>query len=210
MTKYVWIVLSAATVFLCGCAVKPKYLAPDYRAPQILALLPFSNQTNDLDAPEMIRQLFFQMLPQRGYQSLPFAEIDEALKKNGISEGGQLRAIQPQELGKQLGVDALWYGDIIDFDYINVGYYQNRKVRIACKLIDTATGAVLWEDDQSVSTKNVALNAREAREELAKGLARKLIEKIAKTFLKTESIACVRKLLYTLPPGGQYTGAPVH
>lgn len=201
MKKYgLCLVMAGMLAVLSGCALKPKYLAGDYAPPQTLALLPMSNQTNDMDGPEVVRQFMFNLLPRRGYHSIPLETIDAVLRENGITDGGQLRSITHEKLGKILGVEAVMYGELIEFGDLNIGFYQKKTVQANFKMVDTATGQPLWEDERKVSKKEFALSVDAAKKAFAKGLAKKAIGKMLNFHLKAEARECVRKIVSTLPP----------
>lgn len=200
MKGKMWVILAGLFLVLNGCALKPKYLVDNYAPPQSIALLPMSNLTNDMDGPEVVRQLMFEMLPSRGYSSVTLTQIDDLLREIGITDGGQLRSKEPQELGEKLHVDALLYGELIEFGDINIGFYQNKVVEAKFILIDAATGEKLWEDERKVSKKEFALSMDAAKKKFARGLAKKAVGKMLNIHLKAEATECVRKVVSTLPP----------
>ncbi|MFH1380514.1 MAG: GNA1162 family protein [bacterium] len=194
-------VMLGCIIGLSGCALKPKYLAQDYAPPQRLALLPMNNQTNDLDGPEMVRKMMFESLPRRGYYSMPLEEIDELLRENGITDGGQLKSMTHEKLGEILHVDGLIYGELLEFGDLNIGFYQRKTVEANFKMVDAATGTALWEDERKVSTKEFALNAEDAKKAFAMGLAKKAVGNILNVYLKAEAAECIRRIVSTMPPG---------
>src|SRR5690349_8925835 len=79
--------------FLGGCSLGPRYLAKEFHPPQIIAVLPFDNETNDVEGPELVRKALIEVLPRRGYLVLDKESVDTVLReKFGITDGGQLRA----------------------------------------------------------------------------------------------------------------------
>lgn len=192
--------LLGCVLVLSGCTIKPKFLASDYVPPRSIALLPMGNQTNDMDGPEVVRNMMFKYLPRRGYYSIPIDRIDEILKKNGITQGGQLYAITPEKLGQELGVDALMYGELLEFGTLNIGFYRRKQVEASFKIVDAGTGKVLWEDVRKVSTKKFALDADAAKRAFAEGLAEKVVGKMLNIHLKAETRECIRRIVSTLPP----------
>jgi hypothetical protein len=191
----------AGLLVIAGCALKPKYLVEQYNPPAQVAVLPLDNQTNDLDGPEMVRQLMQQYLPQRGYDTIPLEEIDEKLRSIGITDGGQLGAVKFDAVGTALGVDGLIYGQLIDFDEINIGVYSQKKVQAQFTLISAETGEKLWEDVRAVTTRDFALNADDAKRAFARSIAEKAVTKMLKIHLKAEAEECVIRILSTIPPG---------
>lgn len=184
---------------MAGCGPKAKYLAPQYRAPETIAVLPFDNHSVDFDAPDIIRQLLQQGLSRRSYKVLPEAQVDGVLKELGISEGGQLKSVAPKKLGEKLGAQALLYGEIEEFKFVNVGFYQNRNVQVRAKLVEASTEQPLWEGDKTVSNKKLALDKNNAGRMFVEGLGERMLEKITKSPLREEAREAVRKLLATLP-----------
>ncbi|MBD3270939.1 MAG: hypothetical protein GF384_00190 [Elusimicrobia bacterium] len=198
--KYAIGIIGVTFLLLNACAIKPKYLSNDFTAPGMIAVLPMHNHTNDLDGPDMVRRLMYELLPQRGYTSLALPMIDEKLREHGITDGGQLSAVNPQELASWLGVDGLLFGDLLEFGYLNVGFYRRRLVQAEFRLVDARTGEKLWVDERTVSRKEITLDSKEARKAFAVGLAEKTIGSMLNVHLKREARECVTKILRTLPP----------
>lgn len=193
---------SVFLIGLSGCATGPKYLAKDYAPPARVAVLPFGNETNDVDGPESVRKLLTELLPTRGYVAVPEDRVDQVLKeKFGITDGGQLDSVTPQELGKALDVDGLIYGNLISFVDIPLGFASKRTVKAEFRLVDAKSGEKIWEDRKGWTTPELHLNAREARDAAIRQVAQRQIEKMTGTFLRTESLIVIRMALDNLPLG---------
>jgi len=82
----------------------------------------------------------YQMGGSPGASVLPLEQIDAQLKIQGFTDGGQLHAATPQKLGEWTGADSLLYSTIESFDYINVGFYTQRRVKILSRLVSAKTG----------------------------------------------------------------------
>ena len=158
-----------------------------------------ANDTNDLDGPIYIRQLLFNLLAQRGYALVPLADIDAKLKEQGFTDGGQLKATTPQKIGQWIGADGMFYSTLEEFNYINVGYYAQRTVKIRAQLMNGASGEKLWDAERGWSTRAVAIDKKEAERQFAVQLAAKAVEKMTHAPLQLESRETVRLLLSTLP-----------
>ncbi|PIU83815.1 MAG: hypothetical protein COS68_02000 [Elusimicrobia bacterium CG06_land_8_20_14_3_00_38_11] len=187
-------------IFNClflGCAPKAKYLIENYSPPQIIAVLPFNNQSVDLDAPVIMRYLFNKRLSAVGYNTIPLDEIDEKLREMGITDGGQLAATTPKELGEKLNADGLIYGDVLEFKYTTLGFYYARTVQANFKLFDSKNEKLLWEDERKVSNKKFEF--KEIGKAFALQLAEKGLDKALKSPLKEESNGVVNLSIMTLP-----------
>jgi hypothetical protein len=157
------------------------------------------NESTDLDGPDYVRKLMVDGLTARAFQVLPAPDIDAQLKEQGFTDGGQLRATTPQKIGEWTGADTLLYSKLENFDYINVGFYAQRRVKILATLVDAKTGAKLWEAEREGSTRVVAANKKEAERVFATQLAMKAVEKATHRPLQVESKLAVERLLNTLP-----------
>ena len=184
---------------LTGCAASKVYVSSNYVASGKVALLPLSNESTDLDGPVFLRMLLYEGLTARGFQVLPSEETDAQLKAQGFTEGGQLRAATPQKIGQWTGADTLFFCTIEDFNYLNVGIYAQRRVKIAGELVSATTGERLWETEQESSTRAIATNKKEAERLFAAQLAIKAVEKATHVPLQAESRQAVYRLLNTLP-----------
>lgn len=158
-----------------------------------------ANSTNDLDGPPLVRKMLFDHLVQRGYEVMPLEQVDERLKEKGFTEGGQLRATTPQKLGEWLEVDGLFYSALEDFNYINIGFYWARKVKVSGRLVDAGNGERLWEAERAHATTLIVTDKKEAQRQFAIQLAAKALEKMTHMPLQPESRIAVELLLETLP-----------
>ncbi len=145
--KFKMALLLAVTWIIAGCATAPQIVMPSNPANPIkrVAILPMLDNSDDVDAPTRIRDEFFNRLGRYNYDIQPLAETNELLNfQMGITMGKQYDQATPQEIGKTLGVDGLFYGYLLDFDEVTTGFVNSYKVRMGWKLVDTKTGKVSW------------------------------------------------------------------
>jgi hypothetical protein len=142
--------LAAAFMLLSvtGCLPPPAPRMPrDLSNPlKRVAILPMKNDTNDVDGPEVLRKKMAQALEYRSYVVKDLHETDKILRdRMGITLGGQLNLITAQDLGRELGVDGVLYGTLMDFDETTLGAINVKKVRGKFKLVNTMNGQTIWE-----------------------------------------------------------------
>ena len=186
-------------LFFLGCVAKPKFIVNDYTPPMTVAILPFNNFTNDLDGPVYVRKIFSERLKYRGYIVKSIDETDNVLRGIGITDGGQLSAFKPEKIGEALNVDGLFYGDLLEFSYITVGFYNKRAVSVSLKLLDAKNGNLLWHDEKKVAKTEVALSSQEALKAFKHHIIEKTVEKTFRVPLREEVEELVNKILLTLP-----------
>ena len=195
-----------ALVFLLGaCAAhRPITLVNPFPPVRSIAVLPMNNDTVNFEGADIVRKEIARMLSAKGYRVLPLDALDAKLKSDfSITDGGQLPSVDPQALGKGLGVDALLYGELEEFGIQNVGFYINRRVKAHATLINPVDRSVIWEDEGGFSKKIIATNVEDAKKAFAVGLAEKQVEKILKVELKPETQNAVVILLQTFPSLGR-------
>lgn len=108
-------------------------------------MLPFYNATNDVGGPVAVREEFQERAARMHYMPMPLKEVDSLLlNRMGITLGSQLELTDTAALGELLGVDALVYGYVLNFDNVTTGVYNMKKVRAGFKMVDARTGEVIW------------------------------------------------------------------
>lgn len=188
-----------AWMFLSGCSGRQVFLSEHYTRAGRVAVLPMANETNDLDGPLFVRSLLRDGLVARGFQIVEPGEVDRILKENGFTDGGQLGAAKPADMGQWLKAESLFYTTLVEFNTINLGFYWQRKVTVHGRLVDAATGEMLWEAQRTWMTLNVQPDKEKAKREFATQLAVQAVEKLTKSPLQPESRIAVTRLLDTLP-----------
>ncbi len=201
---------------LAGCSSTSKvYIKSDniWNPPRIVAVLPFANMSKDEQGPVMVRLLFIQKLNDKGYIVQDPNETDKILQDLGITYGGQLNSITPEELDQQLGVDGLFYGTVLNFEY-TVGIIETKKeVRLDAKFIDGWRNVLYWESSQGfVESKSRVFTILGSRPEdmlknvaadIGKDLVTKAIVKSLKDMighpLYIHSEQCISLTLSSLP-----------
>lgn len=149
--------LCVAAVFAVSCAPIIKTRPNPSNPVRTIAVLPIYNATNDVDGPQMLRRMMFDSVVSLHYDATPLDELDAKLRDNfGVTLGSQLDLLDPVALGDGLGVDALLYGYLLDFDTITTGLYNVKKVRAGFKLIDAKTGRLIWAGGRGVRSEVIS------------------------------------------------------
>ncbi|OGS18364.1 MAG: hypothetical protein A3J70_07250 [Elusimicrobia bacterium RIFCSPHIGHO2_02_FULL_61_10] len=183
---------------LGGCTATAPVARRSTSFPATIALLPLENQSLDLRAPELLRDLLDTYLSAANFNLTDVNEAEEKIRGIGIQEGGQLNAVTPQKLGELLEADALLYGDIETFNNANVGVYASRAVKVRLWLVDAKTGEKLWETEKSKANSELGLSKERAKSILVSGYANKAVENMMDNPLYPESEDVVRLLVREL------------
>lgn len=204
-----------AALLVGGCAAKPEFIKKPYNPPSRVAVLPFDNMSNSVEAPVFMQKLVHDALVSGGYSVMSMDETAAKLKEAGITQGGQEKSKTPQELARILGASAVLYGTVKSFSYVTLGVYMKREVGVAAELVG-ADGEKQWKHTAVAKREEFSLKASETLGNMAKAMGTqlvvKLLEKLISHPLYPEMRRCVHDLTMTLPsvrnpkkPVGKYT-----
>jgi hypothetical protein len=128
---------------LVGCIPAPQ---PDLSNPvRTVAILPFSNMSNNVDAPAKVREVLEQSLTAKFYRVIPLQEVDQALEDGlGITLGEQLDDVDFKDIAAQIKADAFVFGDITHFDTTISGVLNTNRVSAKLRMIQVGTQTELW------------------------------------------------------------------
>ena len=226
------LVVISVLALMGGCALPmPKPSGDPGNPIKRVAVLPLVNNTNDVDAPEFVRERLVAALKARLYNVQPLEETDQILRDQmGITLGGQLEMADKFELARTLGVEGLFFGDLMDFHETTTGVYNSRNVRGRFRIVDAAADGVFWQNGIGVKSQDshggalgsavvVAAGITAGSEDvpwviidsastddniltgMALGLGTKLISKAIGTHLARETDEMIRLVFETLPMG---------
>lgn len=161
------------------------------------AVLPFSDDTNSVDGPDLVRRLVHETLRTGGYAVVPLEEVDARLREQGFSQGGQLRSIEPDQVAKWLGAELILFGHLDKFEQVMLGAYHRRAVSGTLSLWDSKTRAPAFSAKETVSVESASI--KKVGERLAGQLAKGLWERMRGKPLASESQLYVQRSLEPLP-----------
>ncbi len=121
-----------------------------FHMPEQIAVLPTINQTTDVLGGIVFRNLFYLKLEEDYSQYLiPVELVDTLLNEEGITQGGQLAAVENTDLFKILKADGLLFVELLACDYQTLGISETRRVRVHFNLITTPADT-LWDFEYEV------------------------------------------------------------
>jgi hypothetical protein len=174
------LILVSVLLSATGCGGK-KEVRPE-PSPVVLpagpkvAVTPMENKSNDLSSSDIIRDAFVEGVARKGFAVVPVAESDRVLWETlGISYGGQLPSTTPQEVCKALGVEAVFYGDVLEFSKTTTGIYNSSTASAAFRMY-RKDGVLVWEgNDRQVRQDTPRGGGNLAAEIIARGLGNLLL-----------------------------------
>jgi TolB-like protein len=139
------------SLFICGCGHK-YYLKSDIdlKAIKKIAILPLENFSTDETAGEKIRRIIIAEVISKGIEVIEPGEITKIIRDMKIKSINMIKLSDIRNIGLETGSDAVMTGSVEYYGIsrgVNINYPE---VAINLKLIETATGKVLW------STRNTS------------------------------------------------------
>lgn len=112
--------------------------------PLSILVLPPINESTAADADEYYLTTIAEPLSLTGYYVYPIEVVMDALKTEGVFDGGRVSSIPPAKFREYFGADAVMLVKIIKW---NKSYYVvggNLTVSIECEIKSAKTGETLW------------------------------------------------------------------
>jgi TolB-like protein len=135
--------LALALAGCAGQAPRPAALPPEAR-PRI-AVLPFDNLTDDGGAGETMTLVFFTQIGALGrYEPVESGVVNNLLDSLAIRTTSNLAPEQLRMLGDRLDADRLLAGTVLESGTVRTPDGELPSVGVTVKLLDPATGRVLW------------------------------------------------------------------
>jgi hypothetical protein len=115
--------------------------------PLSVAVLPFHNEAASKEGSEEVRRSFYNHFSFLPFRDLEIHRVDDLLQKANLTDPAVINKTSPQELGKILGVDAVIFGTISNFDKLFAVIYSHVSVGAKISMYDTKTGNFLWSGE---------------------------------------------------------------
>jgi len=137
----------ALALALAGCAATSPHDYAAYRRhmPRSILVLPPLNESTDVNATYSYLSTVTQPLGECGYYVFPVAVVDAFMKDNGLPSAGEMHAVSVAKLREVFGADAVLYVTLEQWGQKYQILSSTTVVKARAKLVDTATGEVLWE-----------------------------------------------------------------
>jgi hypothetical protein len=183
-----------------------------FQMPERIAILPTINQTTDVLGGLVFRYMFYEAL-EENYQASFIAVdvVDTLLNEEGITDGGQLSAVENADLFQILDADGLFIIELTACDYKTLGISETRRVSARFFLIGIPADT-LWRFEHEVDEGKSVFDTffkilgdpKEAVKETAEDLGEQLAIKGARMWildhpLKPEMEAVIEETLESLP-----------
>lgn len=111
--------------------------------PTSIAILPFSNNTEEQVAGPLLRQVINSQLAGRNFSLMHPAEVDKRLPSGPLDHS---------KMASYLGVEGVLVGEVVDFERFFAGIYSEIRLEVALSLYNTK-GDVVWSGEHEVTQR---------------------------------------------------------
>ncbi|MFS1701980.1 right-handed parallel beta-helix repeat-containing protein [Aestuariibacter sp. GS-14] len=111
--------------------------------PGSIAILPFSNTTEEKVAAPLLRQVINSQLAGRNFSLMHPAEVDKRLPSGPVDY---------TKMASYLGVEGVLVGEVVDFERFFAGIYSEIRLEVALSLYNTK-GEVVWSGEHEVTQR---------------------------------------------------------
>jgi len=138
-----------AVLLLSGCAKQEpyNYAALEQSKPRSILVLPPVNNTVEVNAPYIYLSTISRPLAEKGYYVFPVTVVDSLMKENGLPSPAEMHAVPLDKLTKHIGADSVLYVTIDEWGQKYQVLSSKAVVRATLKLVDSRTGALLWDTE---------------------------------------------------------------
>ena len=147
--------LISVVMLFSACVSIPKP-QPDLTNPvRTVVILPFSNMSNNVDAPDHVRKVMSQKLKTKFYRVESLDVVDQTLAdKLGITLGEQLAEVDFEDIKAAIPADGYIYGDITHYDQSTMGILNTNRVRVEMRMIQASTNNVFWSSAIGIKSES--------------------------------------------------------
>ena len=111
--------------------------------PSSIAILPFANSTENRDAADMLRRALHGHLARTNYDFPHINDIDNRLAL--LDPNQSISLDESKVITDLLGVDALLFGNVLNYDTIYAGLYAQISFEVEMMLI-SRDGSLIWQE----------------------------------------------------------------
>jgi TolB-like protein len=117
----------------------------------LIALFPFENFSEDMNAQENIMSLIKTKLEDEGVQILDDSSLEKFLIKERIRITGYISKDMARKIRDELGVKAILVGSINSYNSSG-----NPQVGISARLVNSSDGSIIWANHDSATGEDFA------------------------------------------------------
>lgn len=150
MNKFILIILLCCFVSGCTATQKKDYTKFNAADPYSILVLPVTNESVNVDAPDYFLSSISIPVAEQGYYVFPVNMIKRVLEDDGLSDANLVHNASTEKLATLFGADAVLYINIKRWDARYIVLATTITVELDYVIKDGETGEILWQDFRHV------------------------------------------------------------
>jgi len=134
--------------FVSGCSPKATSFVRDdvdYSFIRTVAIFPFQNLSQDINANERLHSVFVsQILERDAVAVVEFGTVLSAMSQMQLTVDSVLTPEQIMELGKVMSVDGIFFGSVEEYGIERLSKDRTYSITASYSLAETQTGSMVW------------------------------------------------------------------
>ena len=148
-----------------------------------VAVLPFDNLSQERSAADKVQKIFYlELLSLDVFEVSEPGQVTKIMRAQSATDA--LGPADYQKIGKDLGVDAVFVGSVVDFSEAHTGTTPTPEVTIQLRLIETHSGSTVWSTGRTRSGASFSTRLFGVGGESMTQAARKVVRAELGTLLK--------------------------
>lgn len=181
------LLMLAMLIAACGTTThQTRYMhaSADLGAIKSVAVLPFDSLAQDRTSGDKVQKIFYLELLSLGvFDVSEPGQVTKLIRGSGATTD-TLGPNEYQKIGKELGVDGLFVGSVVDFAEGRSGSTPTPEITIQLRLIETHSGTTIWSVGQTRSGAGVSTRLFGVGGESLTEAARRVVRRELGTLLK--------------------------
>ena len=182
------LLMLAMLIAACGTTThQTRYMhaSADLGAIKSVAVLPFDSLAQDRTSGDKVQKIFYlELLSLDVFEVAEPGQVTKVMRTGAGSTPDALGPADYQKIGKDLGVDALFAGSVVDFAEGRSGSTPTPEITIQLRLIETHSGTTIWSVGQTRSGAGVSTRLFGVGGESLSEAARRVVRRELATLLK--------------------------
>ncbi len=156
----------------------------DLGAIKSVAVLPFDSLAQDRTSGDKVQKIFYlELLSLDVFQVSEPGQVTKLVRSWGVTTDA-LGPADYQKIGKELGVDGIFAGSVVDYGEGHSGSTATPEITIQLRLIETHSGTTIWSVGQTRSGAGVSTRLFGIGGESLTEAARRVVRRELGTLLK--------------------------
>jgi TolB-like protein len=185
LLKNATLLLMVMALPACRTAQQTSYVHKnaDLGAITKVAVLPFDNLSQERTAGDKVQKVFYlELLALDVFEVAEPGQVTKVMRAQASADA--LAPADYQKIGKDLGVDAIFIGSVVDYTETRTGSTPTPEVTIQLRLIEAHSGSTVWSTGRTRSGASVSTRLFGVGGESMTQAARRVVRAELGTLLK--------------------------